>query len=401
MLITLLVIALVAAQAYLLAAALHLYFPLPAALLARFWPAAAPGAPVTPPPRLAVLIAAHNEEAVIGGALAALEQQRYPKQGFDVYVVADNCHDETAAIARAGGATVHERRTEGPSTKGKALAWLWERLPVDAYGGVVILDADNQAEAGFLAALAAELAQGHAVVQGLRRAGAEAGGTAGLDGLTELCTHRIGAAGRRYLGLNGPIMGSGVGYATAQFDRLIREVGETVVEDCEWQARLALEGVGIHWTDRAVIRDEKTSSAAALGTQRQRWVAGRAQVARAYAPRLWRAGLTGNANALDMAMFLSTPPRVLLLLGFCFAALAAIAGLPGMAPLSLWIGCLVTFAFYVLAGLYLDGAPLRAYWGLAKGTLQLPRFAWLMTLAAGRALSGAAVRWVPTPHGRS
>lgn len=385
------------------AQAVYLYFPLAGALLARAYPLVGPTAPAAPPARLAVLIAAHDEEAVIGDALAALAAQMYPAAGFDVFVVADNCQDQTAAVARRTGATVLERFTDGPSTKGQALAWLWQHVRHRGHGGVVVLDADNQAAPDFLAAISAELSCGHPVVQGLRKAKNVDGGTAGLDALTELCTHRVGAAGRMWLGLGGPLMGSGVAYQAALFDRLIAEVGQTVVEDCEWQARLALEGTPVRWTDRAVVFDEKTARPEAMGTQRDRWMAGRGQVARAYCgPLLRRFVATGDALALDTALFLVAAPRSLLLAGMggCFLLAALAPGLPGIWPAWVWFGACLGFVGYVLAGMWLDGATRSDYVRLARGVAQLPRFTLQMAGATWKALTGAAVRWVPTPHGR-
>jgi cellulose synthase/poly-beta-1,6-N-acetylglucosamine synthase-like glycosyltransferase len=391
------------AQLVVFAQAMYMYYPLAGALLARALPAPAVESPPAPPRRLAVLIAAHDEEAVIGGALDALAAQIYPAAGYDVFVVADNCHDQTAAIARRTGATVYERYTDGPSTKGQALAWLWKHVRHRGHGGVVVLDADNQAAPDFLGAISAELARGHQVVQGIRRAKNVDGGTAGLDALTELCTHRIGAAGRMWLGLGAPLMGSGVGYQAALFDRLIAEVGQTVVEDCEWQAKLALEGTPVRWTDRAVVFDEKTARPEAMGTQRGRWMAGRGQVARAFVgPLLAKFVRTGDPLALDTAGYLVAAPRSLLLAsmgGMLLLALAA-PGLPGMWPAWVWFATCLGFVAYVLAGLWLDGASARDYARLGRGVAQLPRFTLQMASATWKALTGAAVRWVPTPHGR-
>lgn len=383
--------------------AAYLYYPLAGALLARVYPATTPTAPAAPPTRLAVLIAAHDEEAVIGGALDALAAQIYPAAGFDVFVVADNCHDQTAAIARRTGATVLERFTDGPSTKGQALAWLWQHVRHRGHGGVVVLDADNQAAPDFLGAMSAELSRGFPVVQGIRKAKNVDGGTAGLDALTELCTHRVGAAGRMWLGLGGPLMGSGVAYQAALFDELISDVGQTVVEDCEWQARLALAGTPVRWTDRAVVFDEKTARPEAMGTQRDRWMAGRGQVARAYVgPLLRRFAATGDALALDTALFLVAAPRSLLLAGMGgFLLLALLApGIPGLWPAATWFSVCLGFVGYVLAGMWLDGATRRDYVRLVRGVGQLPRFTLQMAGATWKALTGAAVRWVPTPHGR-
>lgn len=404
-------------QLAVLGQALYLYYPLVGALLARLTPARRPLAPIAPPPRLAILIAAHNEQAVIGGALAAIAAQGYPTDAYDVFVVADNCTDNTAAIARRAtsgttegpgfhegpGATVFERFTDGPSTKGQALHWLWSQMRHQGHGGVVVLDADNQPADRFLATMATELGRGHAAIQGIRKAKATENGTSGLDALTELCTHRVGAAGRMYLGLGGPLMGSGVAYQASLFDRLIQDVGQTVVEDCEWQAKLALEGTSVLWTDRAAVYDEKTSKAEAMGTQRDRWMAGRGQVARAFVGKLlWKFLRSGDPLALDTALYLVAAPRSLLLAGMGGLTLLALAapGLPGIWPAWVWLAACSGFVAYVLAGLWLDGAGLRDYARLLTGLTQLPRFTLQMARATWKALSGAAVRWVPTPHGQ-
>lgn len=390
-------------QLAVLGQALYLYYPLVGAVLARCTGPRRELLPAAPPPRLAVLIAAHNEEAVIAGALEAVQAQGYPASAYDVFVVADNCHDQTAAIARRAGATVYERFTDGGSTKGQALHWLWSQIRHQGHGGVVVLDADNQPAPGFLATMATELGRGHVAVQAIRKAKNVDGGTSGLDALTELCTHRIGAAGRVWLGLGGPLMGSGVAYQASLFDRLIQDVGHTVVEDCEWQAKLALEGTAVVWTDRAAIYDEKTAKPEAMGTQRDRWMAGRGQVARAFVgPLLAKFARTGSLLALDTALYLVAAPRSLLLAGMGGLTLLALAapGLPGMWPAWVWLATCAGFVAYVLAGLALDGAAPRDYLRLFKGAAQLPRFTLQMARATWKALTGAAVRWVPTPHGR-
>ena len=261
-------------QLYVVFAALYTYYPMVGALLDRYRPRREEGMPASPPPRMAVLIAAHNEEAVIGGAVQALMQQRFPAAGYDVFVVADNCSDRTATEARRAGATVYERFSNADlKTKGRALAWMWQHVRFFDYGAVVVLDADNHADPGFLMAIGTELARGHQVVQGIRRTKRhDAGAVADLDGITELCTHRIGAAGKQRLGLGGPLMGSGVAFAAPVFERLIADVGETVVEDCEWQARLAEDGTEIRWAPNAVVYDEKTANPEAMARQRERWV---------------------------------------------------------------------------------------------------------------------------------
>ncbi|MEB3327905.1 MAG: glycosyltransferase family 2 protein [Candidatus Sericytochromatia bacterium] len=377
----------------------HLLLPLAGALLARLLPR--PEAPVAPPLRLAVLIAAHNEAPVLGGALASLARQTHPAHAFDVFVVADHCSDATAEVARRTGATVLERRGGGTRTKGAALRDLWASVRPLGHAGVVVLDADNHAAPTLLAALSDALAAGHLAVQGLRRA-RPGSGTAGLDALTELCTHRIGAAGRVRLGLGAPLMGSGMAFEARTFARLIGAVGTTVVEDCAWQAELALRDVAVHWTATAVVEDEKTRTAASMGTQRTRWLTGRAQVARRYTgPLLARFARRGSWLALDTALGLLALPRSVLALAVagCGGVSLLLPGLPGWWPMGWWGGLTLALLGYVAAGLRLDGgAPSDA-----RSWLRLlrhgPGFAWQMARATWLAFRGAEVAWLPTPHG--
>ena len=73
------------------------------------------------------IIPAHNEEAVIGNLLESLKNQEYPKDLYDIYVIADNCTDNTAKIARDAGAIVYERFDSTNKTKGYALQWFLDQ----------------------------------------------------------------------------------------------------------------------------------------------------------------------------------------------------------------------------------------------------------------------------------
>src|SRR5579859_5321828 len=95
--------------------------------------------------RFAILVPAHNEQALIGRLLSSLSQIDYPRDRFDVCVVADNCTDATAAIAERNGARVFERFDEQHKAKGFALRWLLQRLKDngEAYDAFIVLDADT------------------------------------------------------------------------------------------------------------------------------------------------------------------------------------------------------------------------------------------------------------------
>ena len=82
----------------------------------------------TPQKKFAVIVAAHNESAVIGQLIENLKSLDYPEELYDIYVIADNCNDNTADIAAQAGAIVCRRVDETKKSKGFALEWMFERL---------------------------------------------------------------------------------------------------------------------------------------------------------------------------------------------------------------------------------------------------------------------------------
>ena len=85
-------------------------------------------APDAPPHKFAILIAARNEEKVIGNLLDTLKKQDYPEEFFDVFLVADNCTDSTADVARGHGATVYERHDTDHIGKGYVLDFVLKNI---------------------------------------------------------------------------------------------------------------------------------------------------------------------------------------------------------------------------------------------------------------------------------
>ena len=118
--------------------------------------------------RFVIVVPAHDEELLIASTVASMRGLDYPEDLFRIHVIADNCSDATAEIARAAGAEVHERFAPDKRGKGPALQWLLQRLWTrgDAHDAVVIVDADSTLSANFLRVMDAKLAEGHRVVQG-------------------------------------------------------------------------------------------------------------------------------------------------------------------------------------------------------------------------------------------
>lgn len=382
----------------------YLLLTLCGALAAQIAPAKLPAVRSRPPLRFAVLIAARNEARVIGDAVASIRAQLYGGP-VRVAVVADHCRDATAEQARRAGAEVYERSEgSGSSTKGRALAWLWRQLPrTQDLDAVAVLDADNVAAPDFLDKMNRELSRGFRVVQGLRATkNPDESHASRLDGLAEALNQRVEAAGRRQLGLSGPISGSGMALAAAEFARLVEGDSDSVVEDCEWQIRLLLAGVPIHWTPEALIYDEKVTRYADIPAQRGRWMRGKASLVGRYLPGVARTLVArtstmpqrrGAAQAL-LALATVLPKSLLggaILGGWAASALGL--RLPGLWPSWVWaIGSLALMTYF--GGAMALARPGPDLW---RSLPHLPRFGAALLLAF--LLAPLRKRdWVATPH---
>jgi len=117
-----------------------------------------------------IIIPAHNEEKVIGNLINSINELDYPKELYDIYVIEDNCTDNTGKIAKELGCTVYTRNDPTKKTKGYALNWflakaLEEKKDYDAFA---VFDADNVVDKNFLNAMNKKLCQGEIIVQGYK-----------------------------------------------------------------------------------------------------------------------------------------------------------------------------------------------------------------------------------------
>lgn len=101
------------------------------------------------------LVPAHNEAAVVGNLIESLKNQNYPKELLDIYVIADNCTDNTAQIARDAGAIVYERFDSEKKTKGYAMQWFLNKMNEQGadYDAMCVFDADNVVMPDFFTAM--------------------------------------------------------------------------------------------------------------------------------------------------------------------------------------------------------------------------------------------------------
>jgi 1,2-diacylglycerol 3-beta-glucosyltransferase len=352
-----------------------------------------------PPPavqirRFAVLVPAHDEERVIERLLASLHAQRYARDRFSVFVVADNCIDATASIARAHGAIVHERVEATLRAKGHALRWLLERVraagPWDAY---VVFDADSVASPDFLAQMNARLATGSRALQSHYAVlNALASPVAALREAALASLHYLRPLGRSALGLSCGLKGNGMCFDAATLDRL-GWTSTGLAEDVELHLRLVRAGVRVDFVPEALVRADMPATLDEAESQNLRWEAGRLSAVRGEVlPLLAHGVISRDPVQVDAALEQLVPPLSVAIgvSGAC-AVVAAVAG----APLALALAGFATagLVVHVLAGLVAVRAPARTYVAL----LRAPSYIlWKLALYAKAVVAPAGSPWVRT-----
>jgi len=322
--------------------------------------------------RFDVIVPAHNEAAVIEGVVASLRKLDWPADGFRVLVVADNCTDATAVLARAAGAEVLERHDTERRGKGYALAFAFQASQARGWAyAVVVVDADTEVSANLLEAFAARIENGAAVIQAHYGVlNSQASWRTRLMAIAMASFHRVRSRAREWLQLSCGIRGNG----WCITHRLLRQVpyrAFSLTEDIEYGIDLGLAGYRVRYADEAHVAATMVSGELAAGTQRQRWEGGRLRLIRSKTLSLLKAAKRpGGGVCLDLALDLLVLP--LSYAAVNVALLIVVAGVallwkPSMESwLWLGLGCGMSLSFYVLRGWQLSGVGLRGLVDLSR-----------------------------------
>ncbi len=260
--------------------------------------------------KFAILIAAHNEEKVIASAVRSIKSVDYPEDMYDIYVIADNCDDNTANIAKNEGAKVYERFDEEKRGKGYSLEWMFERLFETGieYDAVCILDADNLVSPNFFLEMNKRLCQGHKVVQGyLDSKNPNDSWVSANYSIAYWISNRLFQLPRYYLGLNCALGGTGF---VMSMD-VLKEIGwgaTCLTEDLEFSLKLVQKNMKVSWSHEAIAYDEKPLKLSQSFRQRKRWMQGHCNCASRYLLPLLKKGFKEkDPVALDAALYLIQP----------------------------------------------------------------------------------------------
>lgn len=290
--------------------------------------------------RFLFLVPAHNESLLVGRCVRSLVAMSRKRADFEVVVVADNCEDDTKAVAASAGALVLERSDLTLPGKPHAIQWALDRLPLSTFDAITIIDADTTVDAGFAGALAAmgplrgKAAQTY---NGIANEG-DSWLTA-LGGLLVKVRYDGQFLLKKYAGLNCP-MANGMTMGTD----LIQRAGwasASLTENWELYARWTALGERIDFAPGARLGSQEAKSLSQSSTQRRRWQAGRWMVFQQYAGPIIRSSKIGWPQKIDALAELSAPGPVL---HASIATVLAIglAFLPGPLPKALAVAFAVS-----------------------------------------------------------
>ena len=227
--------------------------------------------------KYAILIAARNEESVIGNLLDSIDLQDYPQEYLTVFVVADNCSDATAQVARSKGAICYERTNTTQKTKGFALQFLFENIRKD-YGienfeGYFIFDADNLLNVDYISRMNDAFDEGEKIITSYRNTkNFDENWIASTYALHWLRSIRSRHRARSFLRLATNIQGTGFLFA----NELVRDGWHytSLTEDRAFTADAVAHGYPISYNDAAEFFDEQPTSLRVALRQRLRWSKG-------------------------------------------------------------------------------------------------------------------------------
>lgn len=249
--------------------------------------------------KYAILIAARNEEKVIGNLLDSIAKQDYPRDLLTTFVVADNCTDSTAAIARKKGAICYERFNDQDKTKGFALEFLFNNIESDyginSFEGYFIFDADNLLNTNFVSKMNDAFDSGEKIITSYRNTkNFDENWIASTYALHWIRSSRTSHRARSYLGLATNIQGTGFLFA----NEIVKNGWHytSLTEDRALTADAVSNGYMISYQDEAIFYDEQPIKVKVALRQRLRWSKGHLLAFLESGPKLFKNIFKNNKN---------------------------------------------------------------------------------------------------------
>lgn len=305
----------------------------------------------------AILVPAHNEALSIAATVSALRQAA---PHCRIVVVADNCTDNTADLARAAGAEAIIRQSLTDKGKGFALAYGRDYLAKTPPDAVIIIDADCRLSAGSADILIARAVQGDQPVQGvyLLEAAVAASPLTRISNFAMLVKNLVRARGLEHIAGGAMLFGSGMAFPWKMFSTLDLATSHAV-EDLALGLSLAKQGIRVGFENRVFITSPAVSGAASMG-QRSRWEHGFLQTAMHDGLPIFLSGLRHHSRHLLFigAHMLVPPLAMLIVMSVMVLVLISIlfwAGYGSLQPVLILLGSLFLLTIALLAAWWKEG----------------------------------------------
>lgn len=371
-----------------------------------------------PQSRFLVLVPAHNEEKVIGDIIRNLQSMDYPKELYDFFIIADNCTDATAQVARELGAQViiHEKESpDAPTGKPIALKKALEDLGdyQDQYDLLMIFDADNLIDTNMFREVNSQYLDKDKpdLIQCYLGAKNKKGVVAWFYYTSYTTTNRFFQLAKHRLGLNCSVGGTGYAITTSYLYQRGGWTTRSLTEDIEIQVEATLDGRRILWNHNTRVYDEKPTSFRASVRQKIRWGQGHWYVALRNTRKLFSSLIHGKIKigefiSVFLYMYSLSAYVVTILMLLLDLALLLPCFQHAMQPGSLWgqVSGGLVFLYSYFGLFYLsDWMDNRISFHLSTLPLMLVSFVANMVVAAisqvvGLCLCRNQQHWVKTEH---
>ena len=346
---------------------------------------------------LAIIVPAHNEGEQIETIVRSIQNMDGNTDSVETFVIADNCDDDTAAMARAAGANVFERSDLENRGKGQALDWCLttHKNELKVFDAIAFVDADMTITPNFAAEISACFAVPEVdVVQTLNIvSNPTTNWRCALGFMSFAVINHLRPSGRCFLGGTAELKGSGMAFRS----RVILDYGwpaHTIAEDSEFGKQLLVDGYRVHYTPHAKVLSPIPEHKVQIETQQSRWEGGKQSLFKKFFPIFLRRTFTREAiRFADATVDLLVPPLTALiaLAVLCLGASLLVSFNWSLAMLA----CIALIGLAIITSLVQLRAPLKVYGYIAS----IPAFMlWKIPLLFRVAVGKSGGGWERTPR---
>lgn len=350
----------------------------------------------------AIVIPAHDEESILAETLQSCAEIDYPKDKFQVYVIADNCSDHTAEIADSFGVTCLERFDNTRIGKGYALEWAFQQVLPSGCDAVLVLDADCRIDSHALRVFDRCLEGGDLALQSnYVMSNPDASAISYVARVGNMIEYELFYAPKSYLGLPAMLVGTGM----VLRGELLEEQpwsAHSIVEDVEYTLALARRGIRVRFVANVNVLQDAAERLEQLKVQRSRWAGGAMKLSKTFALRLILEGAFKQRLLLmdfGWTLLILSRPLVLLhlLMTLVFAGILAflVPGQMSVISLGLAVSLFCAYVVYFGTGIAMVGFSARRIRFLLSAPAVVVR---LGVISLASLLRSRGIQWARTPR---